>query len=107
MTFQKIASLSDLPVGGVLAVELDGTDVALVRDDEGVYALRDECSHAAVPLSEGDVTVGGGRCEIECWLHGSNFDARTGKPLNLPAITPVPTYPTQVDGDTVLVDLTP
>lgn len=107
MSLQPVAALADLPVGGVLAVEIDGVDVALVRDEDGVYALRDECSHAAVPLSGGDVTVGGGRCEIECWLHGSNFDVRTGKPTNLPATTPVPTYPTRVDGDTVLVDLTP
>ena len=77
----------------------------MVRDADGVYALRDECSHAAVPLSEGDVTVGDGGCEIECWLHGSLFDVRTGKPLNLPAIEPVPTYPTRVEDDTVLVDV--
>ncbi len=105
MTFQKAAALADVPVNGVLAVEIGGVDVALVRDADGVYALRDECSHAAVPLSEGDITVGPGGCEIECWLHGSNFDVRTGKALNLPAIEPVPTYPTRIDDDTVLVDL--
>jgi len=105
VTFQKAAALADLPVGGVLAVEIDGTEIALVRDADGVYALQDVCSHAEVPLSEGDVTVGAGSCEIECWLHGSQFDARTGKALNLPAIEPVPTYPTRVEGDTVLVDV--
>ena len=105
MTFQTAAALADVPVGGVLAVEVDGTEIALVRDADGVYALRDECSHAAVPLSEGDVSVSDGGCEIECWLHGSLFDARTGKPLNLPATEPVPTYPTRVEGDTVLVDV--
>ncbi|MGA8851212.1 MAG: non-heme iron oxygenase ferredoxin subunit [Aeromicrobium sp.] len=105
MTFQKAAALADVPVGGVLAVTIDGVEIALVRDADGVYALRDECSHAAVPLSEGDVTIGDGGCEIECWLHGSLFDVRTGKPLNLPAIEPVPTYPTRVEGDTVLVDV--
>jgi 3-phenylpropionate/trans-cinnamate dioxygenase ferredoxin subunit len=105
VTFQKAAALADLPVGGSLAVEIDGLEIVLVRDSDEVYALRDECSHAAVPLSEGDVTVSGGSCEIECWLHGSTFDVRTGKPMNLPAIEPVPTYPTRVEGDTVLVDL--
>ncbi len=105
MTFQKAAALADLSVGASLAVEIDGIEIVLVRDDDGVYALRDECSHAAVPLSEGDVTVGPGSCEIECWLHGSSFDVRTGVPKNLPAIEPVPTYPTRVEGDTVLVDV--
>ena len=43
--------------------------------------FRSTCSHAEVALSEGDVTD----CQIECWLHGSMFDLRTGKPTNLPA----------------------
>jgi 3-phenylpropionate/trans-cinnamate dioxygenase ferredoxin subunit len=95
------AALADVPDGGVLAVEIDGQPVALVRDGNEVFALRDECSHAAIALSEGEVEG----CEIECWLHGSRFDARTGKALNLPAVDPVPTYSTTIEGDHVLVDL--
>ncbi|MDP9444214.1 MAG: non-heme iron oxygenase ferredoxin subunit [Actinomycetota bacterium] len=95
------ASLAEIPPGGVLAVEVDGVDVALVRCDDEVFAIRDECSHASVPLSEGDVDG----CEIECWLHGSMFDVRTGKPTNLPATEPVSTYPCTVDGDAVYVDV--
>jgi 3-phenylpropionate/trans-cinnamate dioxygenase ferredoxin subunit len=102
MTYVAAAALADVPKGGVLAVEVDGEEIALVRDGDDVYAMRDECSHASIPLSEGDVEG----CEIECWLHGSRFDVRTGKPVNLPATEPVPTYPTQIEGDTVMVDLT-
>jgi 3-phenylpropionate/trans-cinnamate dioxygenase ferredoxin subunit len=106
MSFVAAAALADVPQGGVLAVEVDGEEIALLRNGDDVYALRDECSHAAIPLSEGEVTVGSlGSCEIECWLHGSRFDARTGKPVNLPATDPVPTYPTQIDGETVMVDV--
>jgi 3-phenylpropionate/trans-cinnamate dioxygenase ferredoxin subunit len=42
---------------------------------------------------------------IECWLHGSQFDMRTGKPTSLPATEPVAIYPVRVDGDDVLVDV--
>jgi 3-phenylpropionate/trans-cinnamate dioxygenase ferredoxin component len=101
MTFVQAAPLADVPTGGVLAVDVDGQEIALLRDGDDVYAIRDECSHASVPLSEGDVEG----CEIECWLHGSRFDVRTGKPLNLPATQAVPTYPTQITGDVVMVDL--
>ncbi|MGA8988502.1 non-heme iron oxygenase ferredoxin subunit [Aeromicrobium sp.] len=101
MSLVPAAALADVPQGGVLAVEIDGTEVALIRDGDDIYALRDECSHASIPLSEGDVEG----CEIECWLHGSRFDARTGKPVNLPATEPVPTYTTKIEGDTVMVDL--
>jgi len=101
MSFVHAATLADVPDGGVLAVEVDGEEIALVRDGDAVYAIRDECSHAAIPLSEGDVEG----CEIECYLHGSRFDVRTGRPVNLPATESVPTYPTQITGDVVMVDV--
>ena len=53
------------------------------------------------PLSEGDVDG----CTIECWLHGSRFDLRTGKPTGLPATDRSPSIPSKIDGDDVLVDL--
>ena len=89
---QRIAALDDIPAGGVLAVEVDGVDVALVRTDDEVFAIHDECSHASVALSEGEVEG----CEIECWLHGSMFDLRTGS---------VDIYPCKVDDGAVYVDV--
>ena len=101
MAFVPASPLAEVPDGGAVAVEVEGVDLALVRDGEMVYAVIDECSHAAIPLSEGEVEGN----EIECWLHGSRFDLRTGKPVNLPATEPVQIYPTTIEGDTVLVDL--
>ena len=106
MTAQLACFDQDVPVGGTLRVELEaesGTvEVALVRDDDGVlHAISDICSHGAVSLSDGEVEG----CTVECWLHGSTFDLRTGKPLGPPAITPVPVYPVTVDGERVLVDV--
>ncbi len=97
----RACALSDLTDGVPLAVEVDGTEIAIVRDGDEVYAIRDECSHASIPLSEGDVEG----CEIECWLHGSRFDLRTGKAINLPATEPVAVYPCTVSGEDVLVDV--
>lgn len=101
MSFVKVCTLGELPAEGSLAVELDGTPVAVVRDGDDVYALHDVCSHAEVALSEGEVYDG----TIECWLHGSCFDLRSGKPTNPPATQPVPTYQVKVEGDDVLVSL--
>ena len=98
---QFAAPLDVLAEGVATAVTVDGVDVALVRSGDEVFAVRDECSHAAIPLSEGEVEG----CEIECWLHGSRFDARTGRPLNLPATEPVPTYPTTIEDGRVMVDV--
>jgi 3-phenylpropionate/trans-cinnamate dioxygenase ferredoxin subunit len=106
MAFAKAANLSDLTENAAVAVEVDGVEVALVRTADQVFAIRDECSHAAVPLSEGDVTFDDqGTPEIECWLHGSTFNLRNGHPVILPATEPVPIYPVSLDGDAVLVDV--
>jgi 3-phenylpropionate/trans-cinnamate dioxygenase ferredoxin component len=101
MSFARACSLSELPAEGALAVEIDGTPVAVVRAGDDVYALRDVCSHAEVALSEGEVY----NHTIECWLHGSCFDLRTGKPTNPPATQPVTTYPVKIEGDDVYVSL--
>ena len=101
MGFQRACSYAELVDGKPIRVEVDGLDVAFVRDGEEVYAIEDECSHAAVALSEGDVEG----CTIECWMHGSRFDLRSGKPLGPPATEPVPVYPVRIDGDDVHIDL--
>ena len=97
--FSRACALADVPTGGALAVELGGEPVAVVRADGEVFAIRDVCSHAEVPLSEGEVDG----ATIECWLHGSRFDLRTGKPTGMPATEPVPVYPVKIEGDDVLV----
>ena len=101
MSFVAAAPLADVPDGGALAVEIDGQEIALVRDGGDVYAIRDECSHASIPLSEGDVEG----CEIECWLHGSRFDIRTGQPSGPPAIVPIAVHTVKIEGDDVYVAL--
>jgi 3-phenylpropionate/trans-cinnamate dioxygenase ferredoxin subunit len=97
----RAASLSDIPDEGAIRVELAGKPVCLARSGGEVFAVHDVCSHADVALSEGDVEDG----KIECWLHGSMFDLRTGEPTGLPATRPVPTFPVTVEGDDVLVQM--
>jgi 3-phenylpropionate/trans-cinnamate dioxygenase ferredoxin subunit len=99
--FVRACALSEVPEDGVLGVEVEGTPVAVVRTGGEVYALRDVCSHAEVPLSEGEVDG----CTLECWLHGSRFDVRTGEPTGPPATAPVPIYPVKIEGDDVYVAL--
>jgi nitrite reductase/ring-hydroxylating ferredoxin subunit len=99
--FVAVCKVADVPAGTALRVEIGETAVAVVHSDCGITAILDVCSHADVPLSEGDVED----CAIECWLHGSRFDLRTGEPTGLPATTPVPVYAVKVEGDDVLVSL--
>jgi 3-phenylpropionate/trans-cinnamate dioxygenase ferredoxin subunit len=97
----RACSLSELADDAAIRVELAGRPVCIARSGGEVFAISDVCSHADVALSEGDVEDG----KIECWLHGSLFDLRTGEPTGLPATRPVPTFPVTVEGDDVLVQM--
>jgi 3-phenylpropionate/trans-cinnamate dioxygenase ferredoxin subunit len=100
MPFERACALAEVPDDQALAVTIGAYEVAVARHEDEVFAVENICSHAAVALSEGDVED----CTVECWLHGSRFDLRTGKPTGLPATEPVATFPVDVrDGD-VYVD---
>ncbi|MFF6991628.1 Rieske 2Fe-2S domain-containing protein [Streptomyces sp. NPDC010273] len=101
MAFVRACDLGELEDDAPKRVELDGTPVSVVKTEGEVFAINDICSHANVSLSEGEVED----CQIECWLHGSAFDLRTGKPSGLPATRPVPVYPVKIEGGSVLVDV--
>ena len=92
MAFELACTLDEVPTDQALAVTLGRYDVAVARDGDEVFAVENTCSHAEVALSEGEVAD----CQIECWLHGSMFDLRTGKPTNLPATEPIATFPVDV-----------
>ncbi|WP_298991102.1 non-heme iron oxygenase ferredoxin subunit [uncultured Pseudokineococcus sp.] len=110
MSLVRVLAAGDLQPGSLRAVDVAdaaGTllPVVVVRDEDGGYhALGDECSHQAVLLSDGEDDAVEG-CALECWLHGSRFDLRTGQPSGLPATRPVPVYRVAVDGEDVLVDV--
>ena len=99
--FVRACALSDLPDEGALGVDIGDVPVAVVRAEGEVFALHDVCSHEEVPLSEGDIYD----CTVECYLHGSCFDLRTGKPTSPPATKPVPTYRVKIENGDVYVAL--
>jgi 3-phenylpropionate/trans-cinnamate dioxygenase ferredoxin subunit len=92
MTFERACSVDEVRAEEPLAVTVGDYDVAIARNGDEFFAIDDMCSHAAVALSEGEVAD----CTVECWLHGSRFDLRTGKPTGLPATEPVATFPVEV-----------
>jgi 3-phenylpropionate/trans-cinnamate dioxygenase ferredoxin subunit len=92
--------LSGLAPGKPVKIEKDGQAICVARVGDEVFAVDDTCSHADASLSEGDVID----FKIECWLHGAEFDLRTGEALTPPAVAPLKTYSVSVDGDSVTVD---
>ena len=90
---------SSLTAGKAQRIDVDGQPVCVARVGDEVFAIGDTCSHSDASLAEGDITG----FKIECWLHGAEFDLRTGEALTLPAVSPVPTYSVHRDGDTVTI----
>ena len=93
--------LSELQQGKPVKVEKNGKTICVARVGDEVFAVDDTCSHSDASLAEGDVTD----YKIECWMHGAEFDLRTGEALTPPAVAPLHTYGVHVDGDSVTVEI--
>ena len=104
MSGVRVGTLSEVPVGEVRRVDVDGREVAVVNlGDDGIRAIDAVCSHEHFYLDEGDVDIDEGT--IECPKHGSEFDVATGAARTLPAIKPVQTFPVTVTGDDVWIEV--
>ena len=99
--FIRVCAVGDLPEQGAFAVELGGVPLVIVQAQGEVFALDEFCTHEDVSLADGEVYDH----TVECWLHGSCFDLRTGKPTGPPASRPLATYPVRIEGDDVYVSL--
>lgn len=85
---RKIATLSELPVGGTIVFKYPGPhdDCVLIRTGENtLLAYSQKCSHlacAVVPRPE--------KGDIHCPCHEGYFDLSTGRPLAGPPRRPLP-----------------
>ena len=93
--------LDQLKNGAPVKFEKNGKSICVVRVDNEVFAIDDTCSHSDASLSEGEVTD----FKIECWLHGAEFDLRTGQALSLPANIALQTYSVDVKDNSVTVEI--
>ena len=92
-------TFSTLVDGKPQKISLGEKDVCVARIGEEVFAVADTCTHSDASLSEGDVS----NYKIECWLHGAEFDLRTGEAVTPPAIQALETFEVRRDGDTVTI----
>jgi 3-phenylpropionate/trans-cinnamate dioxygenase ferredoxin component len=89
-----------VPPGSVLRITVEQTDILICnRGPDGIFAIRNRCSHMNKPLHAGRV-IG---CKISCPEHGAEFDIRSGEALSFPAVRPIRTYPVEVRGGIIHV----
>jgi 3-phenylpropionate/trans-cinnamate dioxygenase ferredoxin subunit len=101
----RVCTLDDLPAGEavriVAHVAVTEVPVAVFNADGQFYAIDDTCTHQDASLADGWLEG----CLVECPLHASCFDLRTGEPTAPPAKLPVRTYPVQVVDGVIYVDV--
>jgi nitrite reductase/ring-hydroxylating ferredoxin subunit len=100
--FIPAAKVSQVPEGGLFAVRVGDEDVVLYNVKGTIFASRDFCPHAGYPLSKSFFR---GKY-VKCALHNWEFDVTTGRLTENPAIG-MRCYAVKVEGDDVLVSLTP
>lgn len=96
----KVCPLSDLEPGDAIRVETT-PPIAVFHTEEGkLYALDDTCTHQDASLADGWVEG----CEVECPLHASKFDLRTGQVDEPPAKLPVRAHRVEVVDGVIMVE---
>lgn len=99
--FEAVASVAQIPREGVLPiVKSDGQRVCLIRSQDRISAVADNCTHQDFEMSLGDVLPDG---SIQCAWHGARFDCATGEVKQGPAMSPLPVFEVRVEGDAILV----
>lgn len=79
----ELAVLADVPVGGSLGVQVEGSAILLSQLEEGqAMAFSAICRH------QGCVVAAAG-ASFDCPCHGSRYDAATGAVLNGPSTLPL------------------
>ncbi|HEX3782821.1 MAG TPA: bifunctional 3-phenylpropionate/cinnamic acid dioxygenase ferredoxin subunit [Pseudonocardiaceae bacterium] len=104
----RVCPLGDLPPGAAVRVVAEGigedggsaVPIAVFNADGRLYAIDDTCTHQDASLADGWLEG----CQVECPLHASCFDLRTGRPTGPPAKKAVGTYPVSVLDGVIWVD---
>ena len=100
-SWHRVTDLDNLDLDTPFALRIGDQQVCVVRLEDGIFAVNDVCTHEYALLSDGYFEDG----KLECPLHQACFEIRTGKALNEPADVDVATYPTQVEGGVVFVEV--
>jgi len=99
----NVAPLDEFPPGSVKIVRAGEIAVGVYNLNGELFAIEDRCSHDNGPLAEGDFDPDEG--VAICPRHGARIDIRSGRPLSLPAVLPVETFPVTVEDGIVKVDI--
>ncbi len=95
----RACPLSALARGEAVRLETEPPIAVFHTEDGELFAIDDTCTHQDASLADGWLEG----CEVECPLHASRFDLRTGAVDAPPAKLPVRAHTVQVHDDVIYV----
>ncbi len=102
MLWTKSVSIEDLEKKQVMVFRHKAKQIAVVRQNQQIFALDNRCPHEGYPLSRGTI---GENCVLTCQWHNWKFDLATGECVV--GGDDVRTYPTKEEAGFIWVDLAP
>jgi 3-phenylpropionate/trans-cinnamate dioxygenase ferredoxin subunit len=106
--YVKVAEKSEIPVGKMKAVQVEGKEILITNVSGNFYAIAQKCTHAGGDLSKG-VLEGN---VVTCPRHHAKFDVSTGKVISHPKIgflhpkaKDEPTYQVRIENENIMVKL--
>jgi 3-phenylpropionate/trans-cinnamate dioxygenase ferredoxin subunit len=95
----RVCAVADLPEGEAVRLDVE-VPIAVFNVGGDLYAIDDTCTHQDASLADGYLDDD---CTVECPLHASCFDLRTGEVSGPPATVPVRTHAVVVENGTIFV----
>lgn len=107
MSKVKLATVDEIPEGGMIMRIHESMFITLAKVDGEIYAIDDICTHQDAPLHEGELGEHNDNpYMLTCPWHAAHFDIRSGKvEQETPWATDTNTYDVEVENDDVYVDL--
>jgi len=99
----SVGMLDDLMDRKPSRVAVNGDAVLLLKADDQVFAIGNECTHQGAGLDRGVVKIAGSVRTVTCPAHGSTFNLESGKVMRPPATKPVLVYDVRVEDGAILI----
>jgi 3-phenylpropionate/trans-cinnamate dioxygenase ferredoxin subunit len=100
---RDIGAPEDLADRRALRKTFDGHRILVVKADDRIFAIGNQCTHQGAPLDKGVVKIAGSQRTVTCPAHGSMFSLDDGRVMRPPATKPVPVYEVAVEDGRVFV----
>jgi p-cumate 2,3-dioxygenase ferredoxin component len=103
MALFELCSTDAVASGGMMKSKLpNGNDVAIYNVEGSFFVTDDLCTHGNASLTDDGQLSG---YVVECGWHLGTFDVRSGEATAAPCISPLNTYPVEIVGGRVCVQL--